>query len=87
MEKKSVSGLTGWMATLAELAHNLFKAVPKRTAKRWKVSQLLSITEPKMGGSTGALTVKVLLEYIQIWKLLDGLILQKEEQDFPNWNL
>jgi hypothetical protein len=50
---------------LAELAPNLFNAVPKCTTKR------------RIDDIKGARTVPVLVEYLQLWDLVDGIVLQQ----------
>ncbi|CAN6231704.1 unnamed protein product [Urochloa humidicola] len=72
--------------TVAELAPNLFSAVPKRTAKRRTIAQALQnlcwVDDIK-----GALTVQVILEYLQLWDLVDGVVLQQEVPDQYIWKL
>ena len=67
MERKYFSGqIDGWMGIpLAEIAPNLFKAVPKWTAKR-TIAQTLHNTNWAQD-IKGARTVEVILEYLHIW--------------------
>lgn len=72
--------------TLAELAPNLFRTVPKRTAKRRTVAQALQ-SRTWVGDIKGVLSVPVLLEYLQIWDIMDGIVLQDSELDQFKWKL
>jgi hypothetical protein len=60
--------------TLAELAPNLFRAVPKRVRKSRTAAQALQ-NRGWVRDIRGALTVQVLIEYLQVWDLLEGVIL------------
>jgi hypothetical protein len=70
---------------MAEIAPNLFKIVPKRTAKR-TVAQALH-NRSWVQDIKGARTVKVLLEFLHIWDMVDGFILQPEIPDRYRWKL
>jgi hypothetical protein len=66
--------------TMAEMAPNLFRAVPMRIAKRKTVAQAL------FGWSwvrdiKGALTVQVLIEYLQVWDFVEEVVLQSDVPD------
>jgi hypothetical protein len=65
--------------TLAEIAANLFKAVPKQTAKRIVAQALHNRSWAQ--DIKGARTVEVILEYLHIWDIVDGVILQPETPD------
>ncbi|WVZ81073.1 hypothetical protein U9M48_028497 [Paspalum notatum var. saurae] len=60
---------------VADLAPNLLRAIPKRVAKR----RTMNIK--------GALTVQVLVEYLHISELLEGVVLQPYTPDTPVWRL
>jgi len=69
--------------TIAEIAPNLVKSVHKQTAKRTVAQALLNgkwVEDIK-----GALTVQILVEYLQIWDLVDGLTLQQDVPDQFRW--
>jgi hypothetical protein len=70
--------------TLAELAPNLFNAVPKRTAKRRTVAQALQ-NRSWVNDIRGALTVPVLIEYLQLWDMVDGMVLQQQVPNQFTW--
>jgi hypothetical protein len=72
--------------TLAEIAPNLFKTVQKRTTKRRTVAQALH-NRTWVQDIKGARTVEVLLEFLQIWDMVDGFILQPEIPDRYKWKL
>jgi hypothetical protein len=71
--------------TMAEIAPNLFKSVLKRTAKR-TVAQALH-NRSWVQDIKGARTVEVLLEFLHIWDMVDGFILQPEIPDRYRWKL
>ncbi|WVZ55719.1 hypothetical protein U9M48_006344 [Paspalum notatum var. saurae] len=70
--------------SVAELAPNLALAIPKKVRKRCSVSQALSnhrwVTDIR-----GALTVSVLIDYLRIWELVDGIMLQPGVPDQFRW--
>ena len=69
---EQTGGLMG--GTLAELAPNLFRAVPKRVRKSRTAAQALQ-NRGWVRDIRGALTVQVLIEYLHVWDLLEGVIL------------
>ena len=71
---------------MAEIAPNLFKAVPNRTAKRRTVAQALHHNS-WVQDIKGARTVVVMLEYLRIWDIVDGFILHPEIPDQYRWKL
>ena len=78
----------GWLDghTMAEIAPNLFKTIQKRTTKRRTVAQALH-NRSWVQDIKGARTVEVLLEFLHIWDMVDGFILQLEIPDRYNWKL
>jgi hypothetical protein len=72
--------------TLAEMAPNLFRVVPKRVVKRRTVAQVLQ-NRRWVHDIRGGLTVEVLLEYLRIWDLVGGVILHEDVPDQYNWKL
>jgi hypothetical protein len=72
--------------TMAEIAPNLYKAVPKRVVRSRTVAQALN-NSVWASDIKGALTVPVLLDYFRIWDLLDRVVLQQEVQDHFRWKL
>ena len=72
--------------TLSELAPNLCKLIPKRAVKRRTVAQALD-NRRWVADIRGALSVQVLREYLYIWDLVDGLVLQPEIPDQHRWKL
>ena len=72
--------------TMAEVAPNLFKTVSKRTAKRRTVAQALQNIS-WVRDINGALTMQVLVEYLQVWDLVDVIILQQDVPDQFKWKL
>ena len=84
----SYFGQTGGLmgGTLAELAPNLFSAVPKGVRKSRTVAQALH-NRGWVRDIRGALTVQVLMEYLQVWDPLEGVILQQGVPDQFWWKL
>ena len=72
--------------TLAELAPNVFRTVPKRVRKSRTIAQALQ-NRGWVQDIRGALTVQVLMEYLQVWDLMDGVILQQGVPDQFRWKL
>ncbi|WVZ53725.1 hypothetical protein U9M48_004630 [Paspalum notatum var. saurae] len=72
--------------TVAELAPNLIKLIPKRVVKRHTVSQALE-NRSWVSDIQGALTVRVLVDYLLIWDLVEGFTLQPEVPDQYRWKL
>ena len=66
--------------TIAEVAPNQFKTVSKRTTKRRIIAQALQ-NRRWVDDIKGALTVQVLVEYLQFWDLVDGKALQQDVPD------
>ena len=56
--------------TIVELAPNLYSLVPKRIIKTRTVAQALN-NHGWVKDKRGALSVQVLVEYLQIWDLVD----------------
>jgi hypothetical protein len=71
--------------TMAEMAPNLFRAVPMRTAKRKTVAQAL-FGRSWVHDIKGALTVQVLIEYLQVWDFVE-VVLQSDVPDQFRWKL
>ncbi|WVZ93865.1 LOW QUALITY PROTEIN: hypothetical protein U9M48_039818 [Paspalum notatum var. saurae] len=71
---------------VADMAPNLFLVIPKRVAKRRTVSQAL-FNRCWVSNIKGALTIQVLVEYLHIWELLEGVILQPDTPDTLIWRL
>jgi hypothetical protein len=73
--------------TIAEFAApNLFMAILRRTVKAQTVAQALQ-NRNWVCGIKGALTVQVLVEYLLVWDLVDGLILRPGVPDQHRWKL
>ena len=72
--------------TLFELAPNLCKLIPKRAVKQRTVAQAFD-NRGWVADIRGTLTVQVLREYLHIWDLVDGLVLQPEVPDQHMWKL
>jgi hypothetical protein len=72
--------------TMAEVAPNLFRTVSKRTAKRRTVAQALQ-NRRWVRDINGALTVQVWVEYLQVWDLVEGTVLQHAVPDQFKWKL
>lgn len=60
-------------STVVELAPNLIQLIPKRARGQRTVSQALN-NRRWISNIQGALTVQVLVEYLRIWGLVDGII-------------
>jgi hypothetical protein len=72
--------------SVADLAPELYRAIPKRVAKRRTVSQALS-NRCWISDIKGALTVQVLTGYLHIWDLVEGTVLQLDTPDKHVWRL
>jgi hypothetical protein len=72
--------------TAAEWAPNLLQLVPKRARRQRSVSQGLQ-NRKWVSDIQGALTVQVLVEYLQLWNLLDRVELQQVTPDQHSWHL
>ncbi|WVZ52503.1 LOW QUALITY PROTEIN: hypothetical protein U9M48_003556 [Paspalum notatum var. saurae] len=66
--------------SVADLAPNLFRVIPKRIIKRRTVSQALS-NRTWVSDIKGGLTVQVLSEYLHIWELVEDIALQPDAPD------
>ena len=66
-----------WLSgrTVAEIAPNLIKLIPKRVVTNRTVTQALE--NSWVADINGALTVQVLTEYLLLWDQVDGLIPNK----------
>ncbi|WVZ50728.1 hypothetical protein U9M48_001955 [Paspalum notatum var. saurae] len=73
-------------SSIAELAPNLVLTVSRKSRKQCTVSQALA-SRRWVTDIRGALTVQVLVEYLKIWELVDGVILQPEVPDQFSWRL
>jgi hypothetical protein len=71
---------------VADMAPNLFRAIPKLVAKRRTVSQAVH-NRSWVSNIKGALTVQVLFEYLHIWELLEEVIIQPDTPDTLVWRL
>ena len=60
-------------STVVELAPNLIQLIPKRDRGQRTVSQALN-NRRWISNIQGALTMQVLVEYLRIWGLVDGII-------------
>ncbi|WVZ53711.1 LOW QUALITY PROTEIN: hypothetical protein U9M48_004616, partial [Paspalum notatum var. saurae] len=72
--------------TIAELAPNLIKAVPTRARKRLSISQALT-NRRWIADIKGALSVQALVDYLKLWELVDGIVMQPEISDKHTWKL
>ena len=72
--------------TLDEIAPNLFNTVPKRLTKRRTVVQALQ-NNRWVGDIKGARTVQVMYEYLQIWDIVENIVLQQDTPDQYKWKL
>ncbi|WVZ70614.1 hypothetical protein U9M48_019263 [Paspalum notatum var. saurae] len=70
--------------TVAELAPNLLKAIPKKLVRQRTVRQAL-LNRVWVTDIQGALMVQVLSEYLLIWEIVDGVTLQPGVQDQHLW--
>jgi hypothetical protein len=71
---------------IADLAPRLFAAIPKRRVKRRTVRDALT-NQAWISDIQGALTVGVMVEYLQLWDLLMNFQLQPEVEDRHVWRL
>ncbi|WVZ85170.1 LOW QUALITY PROTEIN: hypothetical protein U9M48_032120 [Paspalum notatum var. saurae] len=72
--------------TVAEWAPDLFRAIPTKIIKRRTVSQAL-FNRSWVDDIKGALMVQVITDYLLIWNLVDGLVLQPDTPDNLRWKL
>jgi hypothetical protein len=70
--------------SVADLAPNLVLAVPKRVIQRRTVSQALS-NRGWVADIKGALTVQVLIEFLKVWELVEGIVLHPDVPDHFSW--
>ncbi|WVZ94677.1 hypothetical protein U9M48_040542 [Paspalum notatum var. saurae] len=71
---------------IADLAPNLFLLIPKKTRKQRTVAQGLQ-DRSWVHDIRGALSVQVLVEYLQLWNLIDNVELQHDTLDQHTWRL
>lgn len=71
--------------TIGELAH-LFALIPERIVKQRSVAETLADLK-WLFDIKGVLSIHAIVEYLQIWDLLDGLVLQQGVQDQHIWKL
>jgi hypothetical protein len=64
----------------SDIAPRLFQTIPRRIAKRRTVQEAL-LNRRWTSDIKGALSVEVLVEYIQLWDLLSEVVLQQEIED------
>ena len=72
--------------SVSELAPNLFRAIPNRLTKRRTVRQAI-VNRGWIEDIKGALTVQVLSDYLHIWDLVEGTVLQPRTQYRHVWKL
>ncbi|GJN32009.1 hypothetical protein PR202_gb20476 [Eleusine coracana subsp. coracana] len=72
--------------SIVELAPRLVAAVSGRRRKTRTVQQALT-DRTWISDITGALTVGVILEYLQLWDLIQDIVLQPEIEDTHIWRL
>jgi len=72
--------------TATEWAPNLIKLIPNRTLNQRTVAQALT-NRSWVADIRGALTVQVLIEYLQLWELVDDLALQHDTPGQHRWRL
>jgi hypothetical protein len=65
---------------IADLAPKLFDTIPKRYVNNRTVQEAI-LTRRWVSGIKGALSVGVLIEYLQLWDLLSEVELQPETED------
>lgn len=72
--------------TIRELAPAPFAIIPPKVRKQRTVAQALA-NRTWVSDITGTLTVQVIVEYLQIWHLVDGMVLQQDIDDHHIWKL
>jgi hypothetical protein len=70
--------------SIAELAPRLFDGIPKRRRKNRTVREALN-NNTWVSDFSGALSVGVLLEYLQLWDTLQDINLQSDTEDTHVW--
>ncbi|WVZ69533.1 hypothetical protein U9M48_018306 [Paspalum notatum var. saurae] len=69
---------------VAEHCPTLFKLIPKRAVKQRTVTQ--GVTDRKwVSDISGALSVQVLVEYLRLWSLIEGVELRPDVADKHQW--
>lgn len=71
---------------LAEVALSLFKVIPKRAIKSRIVVQAL-LNQAWVSDIRAALTVRALADYLLVWDLVGGVVLQQDVPDQHWWKL
>jgi hypothetical protein len=71
---------------VADIAPNVLLAVPKRIIARHTVNQAF-FNRKWVSDIKGALTVQVLVDYLRIWELVEGIVLHPEVSDHFSWKL
>lgn len=71
---------------MAKVAPNLILAIPKRTVRRRTVAEALN-NRNWVSDIKGTLSVLVLVEYLQVWDLVDSIVLQHDVPDQFRWKL
>ncbi|WVZ70417.1 hypothetical protein U9M48_019088 [Paspalum notatum var. saurae] len=82
----SKSLIDGSMEKKAELAASLFKAIPKKAIKSQTLAHTLH-NRAWVSNISGALTVQVLVDYLLVWDLVEGVVLQQDVPDQNQWKL
>ena len=72
--------------TVAELAPNLIKSIPKRIIRSRMVAHAV-LNRRWLADVKDALTLQVLVGYLLVWDLVDGLDLQQGIPDNFRWKL
>jgi hypothetical protein len=76
--------LTG--KSIQDLAPNLYALVPKRRASRHTVMAALD-EEKWLEDIQGEISVQALMEYLELWDILEGMVLQEGIPDRRIWRL
>jgi hypothetical protein len=63
-------------AKISDIVPRLFQTIPRRIAK-WRTVQEALLNRRWISDIKGALTVEVLVEYIQLWDILSDVVLQQ----------
>jgi hypothetical protein len=67
-------------AKISDIVPRLFQTIPRRIAK-WRTVQEALLNRRWISDIKGALTVEVLVEYIQLWDILSDVVLQQGIED------
>lgn len=70
--------------TISEIAPHMFGAIPKNATTNRTVAQALE-NRAWVQDIKGALSVQTIIEYLHVWDLVDGYILQQGVQDHHIW--